>query len=92
MEGQTPDYFTRIAKYSRPSRIFYGRFLWSEDFFDQSYAIPRNTLQVVNHQTRRHCLPCNPHVDVFAHFCVEHQRRYNRFNSSTWTDLPRKQL
>jgi len=24
--------------------------------------------------------------------CVGNQRRYNRFNSSTWTDLPRKQL
>ena len=49
MEGQTPGYFTRIAKYSRASRIFYGRFLRSEDLFEHSYAIPRNTLQIVNH-------------------------------------------
>jgi hypothetical protein len=32
MEGQTPGYFTRIAKYFRASRIFYGRFLRPEDF------------------------------------------------------------
>jgi hypothetical protein len=62
---------------------FYGRFLRSEDFLEQGYAIPRNTLQMVNHQTRRRCLPCNPHVDVFAHFCVGNQRQHNRFNSST---------
>jgi hypothetical protein len=73
----------QVAKFARASRIFYGRFLRSEDFFEQGYAIPGNTLQIVNHQTRRRGLPCNPHVAVFAHFCVGNQRRYNRFNPST---------
>jgi hypothetical protein len=48
MEGQTPGYFTRIAKYSRASRIFYGRFLRPEDFLLQNSAIPRNALRIQN--------------------------------------------
>ncbi|PYI85835.1 MAG: hypothetical protein DMF09_03820, partial [Verrucomicrobia bacterium] len=79
---RTRGHFAATAKYSKASRIFYGRFLRFEDFFEQGYAIRHNTLQMVNYQTRRRCLPCNPHVDVFAHFCVGHQRRHNRFGSS----------
>jgi meiotically up-regulated gene 157 (Mug157) protein len=48
----------QIAKYSRASRIFYSRFLPSEDFFAQGYAIPRNTLQMVNRQ-----IPSSPRKD-----------------------------
>jgi len=48
MEGQTHGYFTRIAKYSRASRIFYGRFLRPEDFLLQSGAILRDTLRMLN--------------------------------------------
>jgi hypothetical protein len=54
MEGQTPGYFTRIAKYSRASRIFYGRFLRPEDFLLQNCATQRNAARMLNCRITQH--------------------------------------
>src|SRR6266516_5146075 len=56
---QTPGDFTRLRSIPEPHAFSTVVFCGLEDFFDQSYAIPRNTLQLLNHQTRRRCLPCS---------------------------------
>jgi hypothetical protein len=58
MEGQTPGYFTRIAKYSRASRIFYGRFLRPEDFLLQNCATQRNAARMLNCRITQHPQRC----------------------------------
>ena len=58
MEGQTPGYFTRIAKYSRASRIFYGRFLRPEDFLLQNCATQRNAARMLSCRITQHPQRC----------------------------------
>jgi hypothetical protein len=58
MEGQTPGYFTRIAKYSRASRIFYGRFLRPGDFLLQNCATQRNAARMLNCRITQHPQRC----------------------------------